>query len=132
VRPCICERVTSDVYDLSQCRACWLYRHDPAYRQLWDAPAGPGETPPAPPARPNDCVHLGRVLDRMGRTCPGCWVRECERYGRCAVGWDMPAGVRSCQDCPDYQSDRVPEDKWPTESGGGDGLTALRPTVAWP
>jgi ADP-heptose:LPS heptosyltransferase len=113
VRPCSCDRVTSDVYDLSQCRLCWLHRHDAAYRQLWDAPGGPGEATPALPERPAHCIHLGRVLDRRGRTCQGCWVRACEVHGRCIVNRETIEGVRSCQNCADYTSEREAEEKRP-------------------
>jgi hypothetical protein len=113
MRPCVCERVTSEVYDLDQCRLCWLYRFAPAYRELWDSETG--STPvPTPRERPADCIHLGRILDRLGRTCPGCWLRVCDLYERCVVGHEPPEGVRSCQDCLDYMSERSTEEKRPT------------------
>jgi ADP-heptose:LPS heptosyltransferase len=98
-------------YTLDQCRVCWLYEHSPAYRTLWDTL--PGAQPVETHGRPADCIHLGRVLDRRGRTCPGCWVRDCALYGRCVVNRETVEGVRSCQDCPDYQSEREPEEKVP-------------------
>jgi hypothetical protein len=112
MRPCTCERVTSEMYDVGQCRLCWLYRYVPAYRELWDSERG--FTPKAvPPDRPADCIQLGRVLDRLGRTCPGCWLRVCDLYERCVVGHEPPDGVRSCQDCPDYMSEHAAEEMGP-------------------
>jgi ADP-heptose:LPS heptosyltransferase len=36
-RPCLCEKCSKDgVYDLSQCRLCWLYHNDVSYKNLWD------------------------------------------------------------------------------------------------
>lgn len=34
-RPCMCNRVTSATYDVSQCRVCWLFRYDKKYKNLW-------------------------------------------------------------------------------------------------
>jgi hypothetical protein len=37
-RPCTCERVTGAPYTSDQCRLCWLFHYNPAYRQLWTEP----------------------------------------------------------------------------------------------
>ncbi len=36
MKPCSCNNVTSDKYTVDQCRLCWLYLHDQAYREHWD------------------------------------------------------------------------------------------------
>ena len=91
MRPCTCENARPGAYTPDQCRLCWLYHHDPAYRALWGAGAGPA----APPARSLPCVFLGPVLDRAGCACPARWVRACEVH--------TVTTVERCKACPDYQ-----------------------------
>jgi hypothetical protein len=91
-RPCTCDRC-------GQCRLCWLYYHDAAYRALWDGPAAPAAT--APP-----CRHLGAAT---GRTvaCPSCAgtvalkLFACGVHGRCTAGRQV-AGVACCASCDDF------------------------------
>jgi hypothetical protein len=94
-RPCLCDRCDPSPwadYRPGDCRPCWLYRHDPAYRALWD------ESPdPEPPRRSLPCIHLGEVLDRKGCPCPGLWVRGCGVHG--------PVTIQTCKTCPDYEED---------------------------
>jgi hypothetical protein len=68
------------------CRLCWLYEHDDAYRALWDGRPVPDRSLP--------CVYLGDVLDRLGRPCPGKWLRRCGRHGTCTI--------ETCRTCGDY------------------------------
>jgi hypothetical protein len=36
MRPCTCEKIRpGELYTPDQCRVCWLYHNDPAYRQAW-------------------------------------------------------------------------------------------------
>ncbi len=69
------------------CRLCWLYEHDAAYRALWDAAE--------PPARSLPCAYLGAVTDRLGCACPARWRRRCALHGGCTL--------EVCKRCPDYQ-----------------------------
>ncbi len=97
-RPCTCDRVHADParpYTPDQCRLCWLYRHDPAYRALW---VGPGDRVPP-------CRHLG---EPTGGTvvCPGCCgvvalkLFACAIHGRCTPLRAAPP-VPCCLTCPD-------------------------------
>jgi hypothetical protein len=76
-------------YTLDQCRVCWLYHNDPAYRALWE------NSEPSPRSLP--CVFLGEVIDRLGCPCPARWRRGCAVHGECSL--------ELCKACPDYQTE---------------------------
>jgi hypothetical protein len=82
-----------------QCRVCWLYAYDPAYRALWDA-AGPA------PRRTGPCVHRGPEVRQ--EECPTCRGRvrlkvfACGLHGECTVARPL-AGTACCATCPDYE-----------------------------
>jgi hypothetical protein len=94
VRPCTCESVRPGPYTAGQCRLCWLYHNDPAYRALWGAPGG-ADGPPAPAARSLPCLFLGPVLDKVGCACPARWLRACEVH--------TVTTLARCKECPDYE-----------------------------
>jgi hypothetical protein len=75
-------------YTPEQCRLCWLYANDPAYRALW------GEDRTAERSLP--CVFLGAVIDR-NCPCPGRWLRRCAVHGSCCI--------EDCKTCNDYQGE---------------------------
>lgn len=108
-RPCTCDRVTSPVYDLSQCRVCWLATHDERYRRLFSPTAARQSVTLPPPQRRADCQYLGKVLDRGNCNCPQRWLRQCERHGTCRLG-PSADGTPSCQGCADYVSDDTDEE----------------------
>ena len=87
MRPCTCDR--------ENCRLCWLYCHDERYRTLWDGRAVAAATTRV--TRRALCVHLGRVVDRLGCACPRKWVRGCDMHGTCSL--------ETCAVCPDYEPD---------------------------
>jgi hypothetical protein len=76
-----------------QCRVCWLYDNDAAYRALW---AGVEPAPAAPRSLP--CIFLGAVIAQDGCPCPARWLRGCAVHGVCRL--------EQCKSCNDYQ----PED----------------------
>lgn len=92
-RPCACDRYRPGPYDASQCRLCWLYHHDDAFRAYYDA--APRANLPQPPARTLPCLYLGSVLDRLGCPCPGKWQRRCSIHSVCTL--------EMCKTCPDYE-----------------------------
>jgi hypothetical protein len=100
-RPCECERCDPEPwgeYRPGDCRLCWLYHHDPAYRERWDDQSGEGRPDPAESHRRSlPCVHLGEVLDKRGCPCPGLWLRACPLHG--------PITITFCKTCPDYEED---------------------------
>jgi len=50
----------------------------------------------APDPRQNvDCIHLGRVEDRLDCACPRRWVRGCEVHGHCTIATVGPADPKS-------------------------------------
>jgi hypothetical protein len=71
------------------CRVCWLYDNDPVYRALW---GGPAIVPFL-----GECLHLGKVLDRLSCPCELKWVRQCDLHGQTTL--------LRCRDCADL----VPE-----------------------
>ena len=93
MRPCTCENVRPGPYTAGQCRLCWLYHNDPAYRALWGAPGEAGGPPT--PARSLPCVFLGPVLDKVGCDCPARWLRACAVH--------TVTTLARCKECPDYE-----------------------------
>jgi hypothetical protein len=99
MRPCHCNRcnLITAPYTPDQCRLCWLYHHDRAYRALWDSTA----RAVAP------CRHRGEAIDLV--ECPTCQGRirlkvfACDVYGRCTVDPFVP-GTACCSGCLDYES----------------------------
>jgi hypothetical protein len=79
----------------ADCRLCWLYAHDAAYRALWDDQ--PQLPLPAPSPRALPCIHLGDVLDRLDCPCPGKWLRRC--------GLHQITTLTDCKACHDYEPD---------------------------
>ncbi len=91
-RPCTCDRFNPDPlapYTLDQCRLCWLYHNDPAYRALWDA---------GMPRQLTVCRHRGEAVDLV--ECPSCHGRirlkvfACAVHGRCTT--DTPLSTLAC------------------------------------
>ena len=95
-RPCSCNRCTAGPYTEDQCRLCWLYRHDAAYRALWDGPAAVVTLP---------CRHLGAATGGTIQ-CPGCGgtvalkLFACALHDSCTIARAVP-GVACCAGCPD-------------------------------
>lgn len=57
----------------------------------------------SPPPFRGECVHLGRVLDRLGCNCPGRWVRECQGgHGQCTTRVGRQ-GLACCDRCSDHE-----------------------------
>ncbi len=100
-RPCLCDKaVTGQPFTTDQCRLCWLYHKDPAYRQFWDSAASPVYAPPSQP-----CLYLGDETGerRPCQTCAGrvqLKLRHCVLYGVCTESKPLPM-VPCCQSCPD-------------------------------
>jgi hypothetical protein len=98
--PCTCDRYHSRFYTTDQCRLCWLYHHDPAYRALWD-----GYTPPVPHIA-RLCKHRAEVVGMVH--CPTCTGRvhlkvfTCLVHGQCTTDTALPAVV-CCKECHDYE-----------------------------
>ncbi len=95
-RPCLCDQCDLSPWSRFQpheCRLCWLYHHDPEYRDFWDGEQLSEE----PTRRALPCIHLGAVLDRRGCPCPGLWLRGCFLHG--------PITIQTCKTCPDYEED---------------------------
>lgn len=100
MRPCTCEDHQTGPYGPGQCRLCWLYHNDPAYRALWDS-----HTMPLTVA----CRHLGAAT---GATvaCPSCRgtvalkLFACAIHGACTVARAV-AGVACCASCPDRETE---------------------------
>jgi hypothetical protein len=84
-------------YTLDQCRLCWLYLNDPAYRALWAD---------GTPDRSRPCVHRGQT--HREEHCPTCRgtvrlkVFACARHGECTIARSL-AGVPCCATCADYE-----------------------------
>lgn len=104
-----CGRVTGPVYDLSQCRLCWLAMHDARYAEHWGLTltGAPAYRTPRPRSNtvPLPCVHLGAITYR----CPAgnellhnheCDHPEGDRHG------DRGIVTRrdTCSHCPHYQA----------------------------
>jgi hypothetical protein len=115
-RPCDCRNVTGPVYDLSQCRVCWLARYDAGYRALWGVTDDmPGVPLPAtaPPAAPARCRHLG--TESVGlRNCPTCAGHVRRKEFACALRLGTGKGGTACPpvDCPPGRAcpGYIPED----------------------
>ncbi len=76
-----------------QCRVCWLWLNEPAFRMAWEDDA---TAPLLGPPRHLPCVYLGEVVDRLGCPCPGKWLRGCALHGACTL--------EGCKRCPDYEA----------------------------
>lgn len=120
-RPCPCDRAAAGrPYTLDQCRRCWKWKNDPAYRRGMRVRAGAADPEPRPkaartplPVRP-PCGHLGSVLDRLdeaGRPClcAGKWLHGCDVHGAC-TRVARRKKVACCVGCNDYLH---PEDDRP-------------------
>jgi len=100
-RPCTCDNCGMDPwaeYTLDQCRPCWLYHHDVAYREHWDdSPA---------PAEPLACRHRGSATG-AAVLCPSCHgtvslkLFACALFGNCTLA--RQATVACCATCPDRE-----------------------------
>jgi hypothetical protein len=115
MRPCACK-----VVDLA-CRVCYLWQHDPVYREHWNGdPADvtpalkpwqgkwPAVALPPPPPRNLPCVHRSAIS--IGTVpCPTCAgtvnlkVFACEVHGRCVVAANN-VGLKACAGCGEYQA----------------------------
>lgn len=102
-RPCDCNRVTSPEWSPDQCRLCWLATYDERYQKLFGTIKNSG-IKSVKVIRRDNCLYLGKVLDRGSCNCPSKWVRQCEKHGQCRTG-PSPDAVRSCTVCPDYEVD---------------------------
>ncbi len=96
MRPCNCENQRPGPYTPDQCRVCWLYHHDPAYRALWNAAAYG--------VAASICRHRGEAVDLI--ECPSCQGRirlnvfACDVYGRCTAD-RLVEGTACCKGCLD-------------------------------
>ncbi len=103
-RPCRCDNaLVSQPYTLDQCRLCWLYHNDLAYRQLWDDEAEPASVP-----APRSCLYLGDETGerRPCQTCAGhvlVKLRSCALHGACTET-KLLSGVQCCRVCADKVS----------------------------
>jgi hypothetical protein len=92
MRPCACDNWRAGAYTRDQCRLCWLFHHDPAYRALWGGP------PPAP------CRHLGEAIGTV--RCPICTgvvhlkLFGCNVHASCTLATAI-TGYTCCANCPD-------------------------------
>jgi hypothetical protein len=123
-RPCTCDRCETTpgaAYDGSQCRACWLYHHDRAYRALWQSAGRPPD--PETARRDAPCRERGIVLRQQEcATCGGrvrLKVFACVPHGECTVGKAIP-DLACCATCPDYVSEATAE-----SSSTGDSSPAI-------
>lgn len=74
------------------CRICELYETRDDYRALWDGLPAPLETPQSLRL---DCIHLGKVLDRLDCNCQRQWVRQCDIH--------QATTLNQCEGCKDYE-----------------------------
>lgn len=102
-RPCTCNRVTSPDWSADQCRLCWLATYDERYQKLFSVQKLSGIKSVKVKRRDN-CMSLGKVLDRGACNCPSKWVRQCDKHGSCRTGPSADA-VRSCLQCLEYEED---------------------------
>jgi hypothetical protein len=82
MRPCTCDRVTGQPWTPGQCRLCWLFHHDAAYRGHW----GRGEGHPGPVM-----VALDFAL---------AWLRHARDDFRKATQEAVAARLATCGSCP--------------------------------
>ena len=88
-------------WDTKQCRLCFLYANDPAYKALWDGQPLPMATQPT-----FSCVHLGGPLGTI--ECPSCGgnvkakISVCDIHDKCTLFSKPIPGVKSCNGCPDH------------------------------
>src|SRR4051812_45863093 len=105
-----------EAYTPDQCRVCWLWHHDPAYRRRCqeeapDLPAAARGTA-VPARRERPCRHLGEEHRQQEcRTCRGqvrIKVLTCAVHTECSLAKLLP-GVACCRTCPDYEPQPGPE-----------------------
>lgn len=109
---CSCKNSKKSIYTIDQCPKCWLYINDLPYRMELEAKTATWQSnqtnqqaiqPPTPkPKKP--CLYLGKVIDRAACNCPGKWVHECEKHGKCRRGMTKD-GIQGCIGCPDFVED---------------------------
>ncbi len=68
------------------CRQCPYRDHEPVPEERQEI------------VRRVECVHLGRVVDRLDCNCQMRWLRQCELH--------QLTSLQACQSCPDYEPDR--------------------------
>ena len=99
-RPCPCDRFNV-IYQLGDCRLCWLYANRADYRRLWDT----GEVSPPKPV-PLPCVHEGHTRPPPAGAVPT------RTYLHCDAGMgDPPGAVCRCHcnpGCSKYEADVPP------------------------
>jgi hypothetical protein len=83
---------------------CYLYVHDPAYRQLYDGPTNDGSRLDRL-AEP--CLYRGGPTGQTA-SCTSCTnfsvaVLGCSRHGRCTTYYPT-SGIPVCRSCPDRQA----------------------------
>ena len=103
-RPCTCEQCTpGQPYTPDQCRVCWLYHNDSAYRTLWNSQEAHSRNGP--------CIHRGDLLRED--QCPSCRgvvrlkVFACGLHTECTVARVL-TGCACCANCPDFAAENAP------------------------
>lgn len=125
-RPCTCDRVTSPAYDMSQCRPCWLYKHDSRYRCLWSD----GGPPVVAKTRARQCLYLGTILEFAGCGCEQKHVRDCSKFDRCTLG-DGNSTLPCCANCNEYAPGKAPPSHFTKRSGDALAGVAIG-SYGWP
>lgn len=111
---CNCGNARRDLYTPDQCRYCWSKLiQKPQFpglvNEIKQASATPFTEPQKIQIRKGNCLHLGKVIDRAACNCPGKWVHECEKHGKCRRGISRD-DIKSCFNCGDYiEDDFFPE-----------------------
>ncbi len=121
-RPCLCDKLPpeGELYTIKYCRVCWLYHHDPRYRELWGG--DPGEVIQVPSIF-QKAVNFGQAALRHAATgfqqvseeeyqrrlevCQGCEFfrnNSCMKCG-CQVAGSLLSKAR-------WASSVCPEKKW--------------------
>lgn len=106
--------VEGSPYDLSQCRVCWLFVHDPDFRQRWGgdpatALSAPGQPVPAPPPQDRSTPCLHRCQELRTVRCTSCRgevhvkVFACNLHRECTIGRQVRGPVACCATCLDYR-----------------------------
>ena len=92
MRPCSCDKIRPGPYTLDQCRPCWLFANNPAWRRAH-----------------TDCPFLGaELLDAGGRpltrACPSCGGQfSTLKLFACLHSWDgwaaLEVTAKDCEGC---------------------------------